>query len=91
MVKSRLKPPPCPPMPHVGQPLVWPMDEDGYGKLDDVHSQLRLLIDAICVKSPINDSQVHLDQGGLICFLGKLTDLVEEVLDSCEAARGSKK
>lgn len=91
MVQSRLKPPPRPHMPLAGQPLVWPMDEDGYGKLEDVRSQLRLLIDALCVKSPLGDSQVHLDQGGLICFLGKMMDLVKGVIDSCETARENKK
>lgn len=86
MTQSVMDPPPNPHLPRTGLPMVWPMDAEGYEKLTDVQCQLRMLNDAISGKRN-SDGQVHLDQDGLGCFLGKLTDLIEEVLEDCDAAR----
>ncbi len=86
MAKSVMDPPPNPHGQRKPLPMIWPLDADDYERLVDVLSLLRLLVDAVSGKRN-SDGQVHLDQDGLACLIGKLADTVATVLENCDASR----
>lgn len=96
MTRSVMDPPPNPHRPCTGLPLdctcpssttnTYPLLDADYERLVDVHSILQLLVTATCGQKS-SCRTVQLDQEGLGCLLGRLSDDISTVLDNCEKAR----